>query len=246
MKAAADTYGWRPRASATRGGTGSILAGRGIAYAFRNQTITAVQIAEVEVNRRTGHVWVKQFVCAHDCGLVINYRRFEAHHQRGRAHSLGPRFIGSDRSGETPSSVRTTSPTFTHRDAPKRIDVVLVNGDPRPNRPDLPPYGAGKPFASRCWRRSATPSSTRPVPASGAVPDARVLAALNGLQHSRAVCFGVVAGFNVEGERSCGLGRSDAQVGADDGSVGWLIGPRRRLRPLSSVSELAGDAARER
>jgi CO/xanthine dehydrogenase Mo-binding subunit len=29
------------------------------------------QIAEVEVNRQTGHVWAKPLACAHDCGLVI-------------------------------------------------------------------------------------------------------------------------------------------------------------------------------
>jgi len=35
-------------------------------------------------------------------------------------------------------------PTLTHADTPARIDVVLVNGDPNPNRPDLPHYGAGE------------------------------------------------------------------------------------------------------
>jgi CO/xanthine dehydrogenase Mo-binding subunit len=35
-------------------------------------------------------------------------------------------------------------PTLTHADTPAKIDVVLVNGDPNPNRPDLPPYGAGE------------------------------------------------------------------------------------------------------
>jgi CO/xanthine dehydrogenase Mo-binding subunit len=33
---------------------------------------------------------------------------------------------------------------MTHADTPERIDVVLVNGDPNPNRPDLPHYGAGE------------------------------------------------------------------------------------------------------
>src|SRR5690606_20138448 len=36
------------------------------------------------------------------------------------------------------------SPTLTHADTPERIDVVLVNGDPSPDRPDLPHYGAGE------------------------------------------------------------------------------------------------------
>src|SRR5260370_32451156 len=35
-------------------------------------------------------------------------------------------------------------PTLTHTDTPESIDVVLVNGDPNPNRPDLAPYGGGE------------------------------------------------------------------------------------------------------
>ena len=37
-----------------------------------------------------------------------------------------------------------THPSLTHLDAPAKIDVVIVNGDPAPNRPDLPHYGAGE------------------------------------------------------------------------------------------------------
>ena len=37
-----------------------------------------------------------------------------------------------------------THPTLKHADAPAKIDVVIVNGDPNPNRPDLPHYGAGE------------------------------------------------------------------------------------------------------
>ena len=37
-----------------------------------------------------------------------------------------------------------TSPTLTHLDTPAQIDVVLVNGDPNPQRPDLQHYGAGE------------------------------------------------------------------------------------------------------
>jgi len=37
-----------------------------------------------------------------------------------------------------------TSPTLTHADVPERIDVIHVNGDPDPNRPDLKHYGAGE------------------------------------------------------------------------------------------------------
>ncbi|MDH3424212.1 MAG: xanthine dehydrogenase family protein molybdopterin-binding subunit, partial [Gemmatimonadota bacterium] len=37
-----------------------------------------------------------------------------------------------------------THPSLRHRDTPERIDVVIVNGDPNPERPDLPHYGAGE------------------------------------------------------------------------------------------------------
>src|SRR5262249_48024908 len=74
VRAAAKAYGWeerpspRQRAAASRG---KGLAGRGIAYTYRTNTIVAT-IADVEVNRETGRVWVKRLVCAHDCGLAIN------------------------------------------------------------------------------------------------------------------------------------------------------------------------------
>jgi CO/xanthine dehydrogenase Mo-binding subunit len=37
-----------------------------------------------------------------------------------------------------------THPSLRHSDTPESIEVVLVNGDPNPDRPDLPHYGAGE------------------------------------------------------------------------------------------------------
>src|SRR5439155_11431306 len=71
VQAAAHAYGWDTRPSPKPRGAGRLLTGRGISYSFRNQTVIA-EVAEVEVNRDTGHVWVKRLVCAHDCGLAIN------------------------------------------------------------------------------------------------------------------------------------------------------------------------------
>jgi CO/xanthine dehydrogenase Mo-binding subunit len=71
LEAAAKAFAWDSRPSPKPVGSGPILTGRGLAYSFRSQTVVA-DIAEVEVDRRTGHVWVKRLVCAHDCGLVIN------------------------------------------------------------------------------------------------------------------------------------------------------------------------------
>ncbi len=146
IKAAAEAYKWQPRSSpAPRGGGGDVLVGRGIAYAYRSQTVVA-QIAEVEVDRRTGRVWVRRFVCAHDCGLVINPEGLRRTVEGGMMHSLS-RALHEEVTFDTEkvTSVDWASyPTLTHADAPETIDIVIVNGDPNPGRPDLPHYGAGE------------------------------------------------------------------------------------------------------
>ncbi len=145
LKSAAETYGWDRRPSPKGRGTGEILTGRGIAYAFRGQTIAA-EIAEVEVNRRTGHVWVKRLVCAHDCGLMINPQSLRHTVECAMLHSVS-RALHEEVQFDTEkvTSVDWNShPTLTNADTPERLDVVLINGDPNPNRPDLAPYGAGE------------------------------------------------------------------------------------------------------
>ena len=162
VEAAAKAYGWDARPSPARVGSGRLLTGRGIAYAYRARTTVAV-IAEVEVDRETGQVRVPRMVCAHDCGLVINPDGLENTIQGNLLHGISRTLFEEVRfDGEKVTSVDwRTHPTLTHRDAPERIDVVVVNGDPNPNRPDLRPYGAGEP-------------SHKPVPAAiaNAVHDA--------------------------------------------------------------------------
>jgi nicotinate dehydrogenase subunit B len=181
IKAAAEKYGWDTRPSPGSRGNAAVLTGRGIAYAYRNQTVVA-QIAEVEVNRKTGHVWVKRFVCAHDCGLVINPEALRRTIECGMLHSLSRTLHEEVRfDSEKVTSVDWIShPTLTHADTPATIDVLLVNGDPNPNRPDLPHYGAGetvcKPTLAAVANAiyDATGVRLRRVP----FRDARVLAAL--------------------------------------------------------------------
>jgi CO/xanthine dehydrogenase Mo-binding subunit len=145
LKAAAETFGWDTRPSPKPLGRGNILTGRGVSYCYRGSTIIT-EIAEVEVNRETGHVWVKRLVCAHDCGLVINpeglRRVIEGNMMYGLSRALHEE-VQFDTEKVTSVDWRS-HPTLTHADAPAQIDVVLVNGDPNPNRPDLPPYGAGE------------------------------------------------------------------------------------------------------
>ena len=154
VEAAAEAYGWDARPSPRTVGGGRVLTGRGIAYAYRARTTVAV-IAEVEVDRETGRVWVRRMVCAHDCGLVINPDGLESTIQGNLLHGISRTLYEEVRfDGEKVTSVDwRTHPTLTHMDAPERIDVEMVNGDPNPDRPDLRPYGAGEP-------------SHRPVPAA--------------------------------------------------------------------------------
>ena len=148
VRAAVEAYGWDTRPSPNprmAENSGPILPGRGIAYTYRSGTIVAT-IAEVEVNRDTGRVWVKRLVCAHDCGLAINPAGLSHTVECGMLHGLS-RALWEEVQFDTEkvTSVDWVShPSLRHSDTPEAIDVVLVNGDPNPDRPDLPHYGAGE------------------------------------------------------------------------------------------------------
>jgi nicotinate dehydrogenase subunit B len=145
VKAAADAFKWDARPSPKPVGSGEVLTGRGIAYTYRSQTVVA-EIAEVEVNRRTGRVWVKRIVCAHDCGLIINPAALRRTIEGGLLNSLSRTLHEEVRfDTEKVTSVDwATYPTMTHLDTPESIEIVFVNGDPNPKRADLPHYGAGE------------------------------------------------------------------------------------------------------
>ena len=146
VEAAAEAYGWDARPSPNPASEGRIVTGRGMAYAYRARTVVA-EIAEVEVDRETGRVWVKRIVCAHDCGLVINPDGLRSTIQGNLLHGLS-RALHEEVQFDTEKVLSVdwaTHPTLRHEDAPETIDIVFVNGDPNPDRPDLPPYGAGEP-----------------------------------------------------------------------------------------------------
>ncbi len=145
VQEAAQAYGWDTRVSPNPVGTDRILTGRGIAYCYRSSTIIAT-IAEVEVDRETGHIWVKRMVCAQDCGLVINPDGMRNTIEGNLLHALS-RALCEELQFDTEKVTSVdwnTHPTLRHSDAPEQIDIVLVNGDPNPDRADLPHYGAGE------------------------------------------------------------------------------------------------------
>jgi CO/xanthine dehydrogenase Mo-binding subunit len=146
LRAAVETYGgWDSRPAPKPLEPGPIQSGRGIAYTYRSNTVVAV-IADVEVNRETGHVWVKRLVCAHDCGLAINPMGLKHTVECGMLHGLSRALWEEVQfDNEKVLSVDWVShPSLRHSDTPEAIDIVLVNGDPNPDRPDLPHYGAGE------------------------------------------------------------------------------------------------------
>ena len=131
--AARDLWLGRAAFAESARGAGPILTGRGIAYTYRSNTVVAM-IAEVEVNRDTGGVWVKRLVCAHDCGLAINPVGLSHTVECGMLHGLS-RALWEEVQFDTEKVTSVdwaTHPTLRHSDTPEKIDVVLVNGDPNP------------------------------------------------------------------------------------------------------------------
>jgi CO/xanthine dehydrogenase Mo-binding subunit len=64
LEAAAEKFGWKPAATPS---------GRGLGVAVGTDVGTFVaEIAEVQVDKRTGRVQVKRVVCAQDMGLAVN------------------------------------------------------------------------------------------------------------------------------------------------------------------------------
>ncbi len=145
LKAAAEKYGWDKRPSPKPPGRGNILTGRGVACTFRGNSVVA-QIAEVEVNRQTGGVYAKRLVCAYDVGLVVNPLGLQRAAECATLHGLSRALYEEVRFDTEKVTSRDwlSHPTLRHIDVPEKLEVVLVNGDPNPDRPDLPSYGAGE------------------------------------------------------------------------------------------------------
>src|SRR5260370_6443435 len=134
LAAAAQKAGWDRRpAPKKNSASGEISTGRGIALSTRNGTYVGT-VAEVEVNRRTGAVRVKRFVCAHDCGLIINPdalgTTIEANLIQSLSRSLKEEVM-FDRSNVTSVDWRTY-PVAPASDNPSQVEVGLLN------HPELP------------------------------------------------------------------------------------------------------------
>jgi nicotinate dehydrogenase subunit B len=140
IEAAAKQAQWAPRPASGAKPEGEVLTGRGMAFARRKNTRVAV-IAEVEVNRRTGRVWPRHWTVAHDCGLIVNPGNLRLVIEGNILHATSRALFEEVRFDEhMVTSVDWLSyPILEMRDAPEKIDIVLIN-----HEDDLP-LGAGEP-----------------------------------------------------------------------------------------------------
>jgi CO/xanthine dehydrogenase Mo-binding subunit len=138
---AAKKAGWDTRPSPKKSaGKGDIATGRGVGLSTRNGTYVGT-VAEVEVNRKTGAVRVTRFVCAHDCGLIINPEALRTTIEANLIQSLGRSLkeeVTFDRSNVTSVDWKTY-PVARAADVPDRVEIVLIN------HLELPSSGAGEP-----------------------------------------------------------------------------------------------------
>jgi nicotinate dehydrogenase subunit B len=181
LTAAAQKAGWDTRPSPKKGGAGDIATGRGVGLSTRNGTYVGT-VAEVEVNRKTGAVRVTRFVCAHDCGLIINPEALRTTIEANLIQSLGRGLkeeVTFDRSNVT-SVDWITYPVARASDVPDRVEIVLIN------HPELPSSGAGEPSS----RATAAAIANAVFDATGArvrqapLTATRVKAVLNGIRNA--------------------------------------------------------------
>ncbi|MGH9376203.1 MAG: molybdopterin cofactor-binding domain-containing protein, partial [Terriglobia bacterium] len=141
LATAAKHSGWDSRPSPKKdNGAAEIATGRGIALGNRRGTWVAT-VAEVEVNRRTGAVRIKRFVCVQDCGLIVNPNGLRGVVAANLMQSLSRAMkeeVKFNRSNVT-SVDWVTYPIVRSSDVPDQVDIVLLN------HTDMPPGGAGEP-----------------------------------------------------------------------------------------------------
>jgi nicotinate dehydrogenase subunit B len=141
LTAAAQKAGWDTRPSPRKAAAGGDIAtGRGVGLSTRNGTYVGT-VAEVEVNRKTGAVRVTRFVCAHDCGLIINPEALRTTIEANLIQSIGRGLkeeVTFNRTNVT-STDWITYPVARASDVPDRVEIILIN------HPELPSSGAGEP-----------------------------------------------------------------------------------------------------
>jgi nicotinate dehydrogenase subunit B len=150
VKAVAERYRWDARVSGSKvDRNAAVFKGRGISYQQRGSSVLAM-IADVEVTRKTGKVWLRKMTVACDAGLIVNPDGMANVIEGNVIHATSRTLKEEVRF--TKSSVTSVSwetyPILNALEMPEEIDIVYVN-----NEPGKAPGAAGEP-------------PTRPVPAA--------------------------------------------------------------------------------
>jgi nicotinate dehydrogenase subunit B len=144
VRAAAKLAAWQPRPAAARRAEGPIARGRGFAYArYENENAYVAMVADVEVDRRSGVIYVPRVFVAHDCGLVVNpdgvRNQIEGNVVQTLSRTLKEE-VRFDR-GRVTSLDWQSYPLLRFSEVPEAIEVALID------RRDHPSVGAGEPAA---------------------------------------------------------------------------------------------------
>ena len=137
----AEKAGWETRVGPNpNAGDGELVRGRGLGYAQRNGAVNAL-VAEVEVNRRTGEVYVRRFVIASDHGQIVNARAIKTTIEGNLIMSLSRTLLEEVEfdAEMVRSEDWNTYPILEMDHVPEVIDIHMIN------RPELGPRGAGEP-----------------------------------------------------------------------------------------------------
>jgi nicotinate dehydrogenase subunit B len=144
LERAARLANWQTRPSPQGDRSGEVLRGRGVTFCKYELVRTYVAaVAEVEVNRASGAIRVTRFLCAHDCGQIINPDGVRSQIEGNIIHTLSRTFkeeLTFDR-GAVTSLDWASYQVITFPEVPE-IVVELID------RPAERPWGAGEPAAA--------------------------------------------------------------------------------------------------
>jgi CO/xanthine dehydrogenase Mo-binding subunit len=137
---AAKEFGWEARSSPRRDRKYEAIAtGRGIAFRRHFDTFIAL-VAEVRVHRDSGVIEPVRYVCAHDCGLIVNPETLRHVIDRQLVYGTSRTLFEEVRFDENMvTSVDWVTYPVLHIDSmPQSIEIHLID------RPEASPSGAAE------------------------------------------------------------------------------------------------------
>jgi CO/xanthine dehydrogenase Mo-binding subunit len=144
---AAKDAGWQPKVAASKLSSADLVTGRGIAFGHYANSMTCC-IADIEVNKKTGKIVVKNLHVAADSGLVV-YPAGAENNEEGAAVQGASRALVEEVAfnGKQVTSLDwVTYPMMRFKDAPKVYVHELSRADvPDPSGPGSRSTGSGEP-----------------------------------------------------------------------------------------------------